>query len=122
MSDPALAINRGREHWKKLGYSEKWIQQRMTGQETRNKLNDYWKSYDIKEGQEFAVLTNIIHEEWSGLSVQGHKDLKGLSTQNLRDHMSEEELVFTALAELSTRKVAEKKNATGMKQRSCQSW
>jgi prophage antirepressor-like protein len=114
MSDPALAINRGREYWKKHGRSEKWIQQRMMGQETRNKLTDYWKNHDIKEGQEFAILTNIIHEEWSGLSVKGHKELKGLSTQNLRDHMSEEELVFTALAELSTRRVAEKEDAIGM--------
>jgi hypothetical protein len=114
MSDPALAINRAREYWKKHGRSEKWIQQRMMGQETRNKLTDYWKTHDIKEGHEYAVLTNIIHEEWSGLSVKDHKDLKGLKSQNLRDHMSEAELIFTALAELSTRKIAETTNATGM--------
>jgi prophage antirepressor-like protein len=83
MSDPALAINRAREYWKKHGRSEKWIQQRMMGQETRNKLTDYWKTHDIKEGHEYAVLTNIIHEEWSGLSVKDHKDLKGLKSQNL---------------------------------------
>jgi hypothetical protein len=114
MADPALALNRARELWQKHGRSEKWIQQRMTGQETRNKLTDYWSSHDIKEGQEFAILTNLIHEEWTGLSVKAHKGLKGLNTQNLRDHMTEAELIFTALAELSTRQIAESMNATGM--------
>lgn len=114
MADPTTAINRARETYKKLGRSEKWIQQRMTGQETRNKLTDYWKEHDIKEGEEFAILTNIIHQEWSGFSVKEHKNLKGLKSQNLRDHMSEAELIFTALAELSTRQIAEAENATGM--------
>jgi len=116
LADPALALNRARELWQKHGRSEKWIQQRMTGQETRNKLTDYWSNHEIKEGQEFAILTNLIHEEWAGLSVKGHKQLKGLNTQNLRDHMTEAELIFTALAELTTRQVAEGMNATGMPQ------
>ncbi len=114
MADPTTAIDRARETYKKLGRSEKWIQQRMTGQETRNKLTDYWKEHDIKEGEEFAILTNIIHQEWSGFSIKEHKNLKGLKSQNLRDHMSEAELIFTALAELSTRQIAEAENATGM--------
>lgn len=114
--DPTTAIDRARETYKKLGYSEKWIQQRMTGQETRNKLTDYWKDHEISEGEEFAILTNIIHQEWSGLSVKEHKNLKGLKSQNLRDHMSEAELIFTALAELSTRQVAESENAVGMEE------
>ena len=114
MADPSTAIDRARETYKKLGRSEKWIQQRMTGQETRNKLTDYWKDHEITEGEEYAILTNIIHQEWSGLSVKEHKNLKGLKSQNLRDHMSEAELIFTALAELSTRQVAENTNATGM--------
>lgn len=114
MADPTTAIDRARETYKKLGRSEKWIQQRMTGQETRNKLTDYWSEHDIKEGEEYAILTNIIHQEWSGLSVKEHKNLKGLKSQNLRDHMSEAELIFTALAELSTRQAAESQNATGM--------
>lgn len=114
MADPSTAITRARETYKKLGRSEKWIQQRMTGQETRNKLTDYWKDHEITEGEEYAILTNIIHQEWSGLSVKEHKNLKGLKSQNLRDHMSEAELIFTALAELSTRQVAENNNATGM--------
>ena len=114
MSDPALALERARVTWQKHGRSEKWIQQRMTGQETRNKLTDYWAGHEVKKGEEFAILTNIIHQEWSGVSVKAHKDLKGLRTQNLRDHMSEAELIFTALAELSTRQIAETTDATGM--------
>jgi hypothetical protein len=86
----------------------------MMGQETRNKLTDYWKDHEIKGQDEFAILTNIIHQEWSGVSVKNHKQIKGLETQNLRDHMSEAELIFTALAELSTRQIAESVEATGM--------
>ncbi|MBC8414129.1 hypothetical protein H8E50_10745, partial [bacterium] len=92
----------------------KWIQQRMMGQETRNKLTDYWKDHEIKKEDEFAILTNIIHQEWADVSIKQHKQIKGLKTQNLRDHMSEAELIFTALAELSTRQIAETMNATGM--------
>lgn len=114
MADPSTAITRARETYKKLGRSEKWIQQRMTGQETRNKLTDYWKDHEITKDEEFAILTNIIHQEWSGLTVKEHKNLKGLKTQNLRDHMSEAELIFTALAELSTRQTAENQKAVGM--------
>jgi len=114
IADPALALERTRENWRKLGRSEKWITQRMTGQETRNKLTDYWASHEVKQGQEFAILTNIIHEEWSGVSVKEHKEMKGLESQNLRDHMSEAELIFTALAELSTRQIAETEAAVGL--------
>jgi hypothetical protein len=114
MSDPALALERARATWQKHGRSEKWIQQRMTGQDTRNKLTDYWATHDVKPGDEFAILTNLIHQEWSGVSVVKHKNLKGLKTQNLRDHMSEAELIFTALAELSTRQIAETTTATGL--------
>jgi DNA-damage-inducible protein D len=114
MADPALSLNRARETWQQHGRSDKWIQQRMTGQETRNKLTDYWREHDVKSGNEFAMLTNIIHQEWSGVSVKAHKNIKGLKTQNLRDHMSEAELIFTALAELSTRQVAETQQATGL--------
>ena len=114
LADPALSLERARELWKQHGRSEKWIQQRMMGQETRAKLTDYWATHDIKEGQEFAILTNLIHQEWAEVSVKAHKDLKGLKTQNLRDHMSEAELIFTALAELSTRQIAEQAEARGM--------
>lgn len=114
IADPARSLNRARETWQKHGRSEKWIQQRMTGQETRNKLTDYWASHEIKQGEEFAILTNIIHQEWAEVSVKDHKSLKGLQDQNLRDHMSEAELIFTALAELSARQMAENTDATGL--------
>ena len=114
INDPSQSIDRARENWQKLGRSEKWIQQRMTGQETRNKLTDYWQESGVNKGDEFAVLTNIIHQEWTGLTVKKHKDLKGLKSQNLRDHMTEAELIFTALAELSTRQIAESTKAKGL--------
>lgn len=114
IADPEKSLNRARENWKKHGRSKQWIQQRMLGQETRNKLTDYWKDHNINEGDEYATLTSIIHQEWSGISVKKHKNLKGLKSHNLRDHMTEAELIFTALAELSTRQIAESINAKGM--------
>ena len=114
IADPSQGLDRARENWQRLGRSEKWIQQRMTGQETRNKLTDYWKESGVEKSEEFAFLTNIIHQEWTGLTVKKHKDLKDLKTQNLRDHMSEAELIFTALAELSTRQIAETDEAKGV--------
>lgn len=65
MVDPEIALNRSRELWQQHGRSQKWIKQRMLGQETRNKLTDYWKEHEVKEGREYAILTNIIHQEWS---------------------------------------------------------
>ncbi|MDD4969033.1 MAG: BRO family protein [Paludibacter sp.] len=116
LSDPSQSLDRARENWQRLGRSEKWIQQRMTGQETRNKLTDYWKDAGIKKQDDFALLTNIIHQEWTDLTVKQHKELKGLKSQNLRDHMSEAELIFTALAELSTRQIAETDEAKGLRE------
>jgi len=107
INDPEKALNRSRNYWQRMGRSQKWIQQRMMGQEIRNKLTDYWKNNEVKGQDEYAILTNIIHQEWSDLSVKEHKSLKKLKTQNLRDHMSDAELIFTALAELSTRQIAE---------------
>jgi DNA-damage-inducible protein D len=116
LADPAQSLDRARENWHKLGRSTKWIQQRMTGQETHNNLTDYWKESGVEKSDEFALLTNIIHQEWTGLSEQAHKSLKSLKTQNRRDHMSEAELIFTALAELSTRQIAETEEAQGQQQ------
>jgi DNA-damage-inducible protein D len=116
IADPSKSLDRARENWKKRGHSDKWIEQRMTSQEIRNKLTDYWKGHEVTEGEEYAILTNLIHKEWSGVSVREHKNLKGLKSQNLRDHMSDAELVFTALAELSTRQIAESVQATGFKE------
>ena len=114
MADPERSLDRAREYWQQHGRSEKWIQQRMMGQETRNKLTDYWQEHEITQETEYAILTNLIHQEWADLSVKSHKQLKGLTTQNLRDHMSEAELIFTALAELATRQIAVSMDATGM--------
>ena len=113
IADLEQSLDRPRENWQKLGRSEKCVQQRMTGQETRNKLTDHWKQRGVEKSDEFAILTNIIHAERVGLSVKDHKGLKGLKSQNLRDHMSEAELIFTALAELSTRQIAENKRFKG---------
>lgn len=79
INDPSQSIDRARENWQKLGRSEKWIQQRMSGQETRNKLTDYWQENGVEKGKEFALLTNIIHEEWTGLSVRKN-EIKELSS------------------------------------------
>ena len=88
----------------------------MMGQEIRNKLTDYWKNNEVKERDEYAILTNIIHEEWTDLSVKEHKSLKNLKTENLRDHMTDAELIFTALAELSTRQIAETMATKGLEE------
>ncbi|HBV58104.1 MAG TPA: hypothetical protein DEB73_02495 [Candidatus Magasanikbacteria bacterium] len=116
VSDPEKALNRSRSYWQRMGRSAKWIQQRMMGQEIRNKLTDYWKDNEVEEKDEYAILTNIIHQEWSDLSVKQHKSLKNLKTENLRDHMSDAELVFTALAELSTRQIAETMETKGLEE------
>jgi hypothetical protein len=114
IQDPSLGVDRARANWQKMGRSNKWIQQRMTGQETRNKLTDYWRESGVTKQNEFALLTNIIHEEWTGITIGKHKEIKGLKSHNLRDHMSEAELLFTALAELSTRQIAEADQAIGL--------
>jgi DNA-damage-inducible protein D len=103
VSDLEKALDRSRLYW-----------QRMMGQEIRNKLTDYWKNNEVKEKDEYAILTNIINQEWSDLTVKEHKDLKNLKKENLRDHMSDAELVFTALAELSTRQIAETMQTKGL--------
>ena len=112
--DPSKGIDQMIDFYQKKGYSLEWIEARIKAIIERKKLTNTWKDNGINEGVEFAILTNIIHQEWSGLSVKEHKDLKGLKSQNLRDHMSEAELLFTALAELSTRQVAENNEATGL--------
>ena len=111
--DPELAVARGRKTWQIMGRSKEWIQQRMLGVEIRNKLTDYWAGHGIEKRDEYAKLTNVIHREWSGLSVKGHKRIKNLGTQNLRDHMSDAEILFTALSELSTRQISETEKTDG---------
>jgi len=116
INDPEKALNRSRDYWQKMGRDHKWIQQRMMGQEIRNKLTDYWKDNEVKQKNEYAILTNIIHKEWSDLSVVEHKNLKKIKRENLRDYMTDAELVFTALAELSTRQIAETLKSKGLKE------
>ncbi|PIT87122.1 MAG: hypothetical protein COU31_04555 [Candidatus Magasanikbacteria bacterium CG10_big_fil_rev_8_21_14_0_10_40_10] len=116
MNDPEKALNRSRDYWQKMGRDPKWIQQRMMGQEIRNKLTDYWQDNEVREKEEYAILTNIIHQEWSDLSIKEHKNLKELKRENLRDHMTDAELVFTALAELSTRQIAETMKTKGLEE------
>lgn len=116
IADPSRSVDRARQYWQQQGRSKKWIQQRMMGQETRNKLTDYWRDHEITKEEEYAILTNIIHKEWADLSVGEHKALKGIKNRNLRDHMSEAELIFAALAELSARQIAESADAAGMEE------
>ena len=113
--DPEIGINRSRKNWQAMGRSKTWIEERMRGQEIRNKLTDYWADHKISQEEEFARLTNLIHREWSGVSVQEHKTLKNLKGHNLRDNMTDAELIFTSLAELSTRHIAVKDLAIGFK-------
>jgi len=116
ITDPEKSIDRAREKWQKLWRSKKWITWRMSGQETRNKLTDYWSESGVEKWMEFTILTNIIHSEWTWLSVKEHKNLKNLKFQNLRDHMTEAELIFTSLAELSTRQIAETTKSKWLKE------
>ena len=113
IANPELAVNRARKIWQKMGAPEKWIEQRMRGQEIRNKLTDYWGKSGVRVGVKYAKLTDIIHQEWSGLTTGQHKKFKKLDKENLRDTMTEAELVFTTLAELSTTKIAKKDKSQG---------
>src|SRR3989304_3009326 len=117
INNPEKALNRSRDYWQKMGRSGKGIQQRMMGQEIRNKLTDYWKDNEVKKQDEYEILSNIIHQEWSDLTVKEHKNLKNLKGENLRDHMTDAELVFTALAELSTRQIAETMQTKGLEEK-----
>lgn len=111
--DPEAGIARARAIWRKQGRSQEWINQRLLSIKIRGNLTDFWSDHGIKESAEFAALTGITHKEWAGMSVGQHKDVKGLTNQNLRDHMSDAELVLTMLAEVSTKQIAENLEATG---------
>lgn len=114
MADPEKAIIRSQEYWRKMGRSEKWIKRRLVGQEIRNKLTEYWRTHQVDESKDFALLSNIIHKGWSDLTITEHKKLKNLDNQNLRDHMSDAELFFTAFAEMATEQIVESMEATGL--------
>ena len=110
MQDPELTIDRALEQYLELGYSENWINQRLKSIEIRKELTDEWKSRGIKEGQQFATLTDIISKSWSGKSTKEYKLLKGLKKENLRDNMTNTELILNMLAEASTKDISKAVN------------
>ena len=116
IENPELAAQRSREYYQALGYSEEWIERRMQAIAVRGQLTDEWKSRGVQEGQEFAILTAEISRATFGLTPSEYKDLKGLTRENLRDHMTGLELIFTMLGEEGTRIEASKADAQGFMQ------
>jgi hypothetical protein len=110
LQDPELTIDRALEQYLQLGYSENWINQRLKSIEIRKELTDEWKSRGIKEGQQFATLTDIISKAWSGKTTKEYKLLKGLKKENLRDNMTNTELILNMLAEASTKDISKAVN------------
>ena len=112
IQDPELTIDRALEQYLQLGYSENWINQRLKSIEIRKELTDEWKSRGLKEGQQFATLTDIISKSWSGKTTKEYKILKGLKKENLRDNMTNTELILNMLAEASTKDISQAVNPT----------
>ncbi|MFZ6085654.1 hypothetical protein ACN46H_13085, partial [Glaesserella parasuis] len=108
--DPELTINRAMQDYLRLGYSENWINQRLKSIEIRKELTDEWKRVGVKEGQQFAVLTDIITKAWSGKTTKEYKQFKGLKKENLRDNMTNTELILNMLAEASTKDISQAVN------------
>lgn len=111
--DPELAFDRAKETYLKKGYSEEWINQRMMAIKVRNTLTDEWKERGVK-GNEYAILTDDIHKAWTGMSTREHKRLKGLKKENLRDNMSDMELILTMLAEQTTKEISKNVEPTNL--------
>lgn len=110
MQDPELSINQALIDYKRLGYSDNWINQRLKSIEIRKDLTDEWKRHGLQEGVQFATLTDIIYQTWSDMTAKEYKQFKGLKKENLRDNMTNKELVLNMLAELSTKEISESKN------------
>ncbi len=110
MEDPELSIQQALLDYKKLGYSENWINQRLKSIEIRKDLTDEWKAHGLKEGVQFATLTDIIYKTWAGKTAKEYKEFKGLKKENLRDNMTNQELVLNMLAELSTTDISKARN------------
>jgi hypothetical protein len=110
MQDPEISIDRALNQYLQLGYSESWINQRLKSIEIRKELTDEWKSRGVKEGQQFAILTDIITQTWSGKTTKEYKILKGLKKENLRDNMTNTELILNMLAEASTKDISKAVN------------
>ena len=116
MQDPELSIEQGMTDYRRLGYSEAWINQRLKSIEVRKELTDEWKRTGVEEGLQYATLTDIITREWSGLRTKDYKALKGLHKENLRDNMTNVELALNILAEASTAELSKQKNPRGFNQ------
>ena len=114
--DPSLAAQRAIDLYRTKGYDEAWIAKRMKGIQDRKKLTDVWKDGNIKEGKEFAILTNEIYKEWSGMSAKEYKEYKGLRKESLRDNMSDIEVTLADLGEIATREIAKKHKPQGLKE------
>jgi hypothetical protein len=116
MEDPEISIDRALENYRRLGYSESWINQRLKSIEIRKELTDEWKRVGIQEGAKFATLTDIITKNWSGLTTKEYKVLKGLKKENLRDNMSNTELILNMLAEASTKDISSATNPKSLEE------
>ena len=110
MQDPELSIEQAMMDYKRLGYSDNWINQRLKSIEIRKDLTDQWKLHNVEEGVQYATLTDIIYQQWAGKSAKEYKQFKGLKKENLRDNKTNEELVLNMLAELSTTSITKAKN------------
>lgn len=110
MQDPELSIQQAMIDYKRLGYSDNWINQRLKSIEIRKDLTDQWKTHNVEEGVQYASLTDIIYQTWAGKTAKEYKQLKGLKKESLRDNMTNEELVLTMLAELSATSITKAKN------------
>ena len=110
LQDPELSIHQAMEDYKRLGYSDNWINQRLKSIEIRKDLTDQWKLHNVEEGIQYATLTDIIYQSWAGKTAKEYKHFKGLKKENLRDNMTNEELVLNMLAELSTTSITKAKD------------
>ena len=110
LQDPELSIQQAMMDYKRLGYSDNWINQRLKSIEIRKDLTDQWKLHNVEEGIQYAILTDIIYQRWAGKTAKEYKQFKGLKKENLRDNMTNEELVLNMLAELSTTSITKSKN------------
>ena len=114
MQDPELGIQQSLQDYKRLGYSENWINQRLKSIEIRKDMTDQWKAHGVEEGTGYATLTDIIYYTWAGLTAREYKHLKGLKQENLRDNMTNEELVMNMLAELTTSNITKEEHPENM--------
>ena len=116
LQDPELSIKQGLEDYRRLGYSDDWINQRLKSIEIRKDLTDQWKTHNVEEGVQYAALTDIIYQAWAGKTAKEYKQFKGLKKENLRDNMTNEELVLNMLAELSTTSITKAKNPKNLEE------